>query len=101
MIMFTHQNMVRVAPNFSPCEKDELILSRNGISRMEGTSEIEVDLEEGLGGVMGGGRNEQPHTHPPGIPRPRMEIPVFEGPNPRWWLRKSEKLFNWYNIPRA
>ena len=30
---------------------------------------------------------------------PRMEIPVFEGTNPRWWIRKCERLFEWYNVP--
>jgi len=28
-----------------------------------------------------------------------MEIPVFEGTNPGWWIRKCERLFEWYNVP--
>ena len=30
---------------------------------------------------------------------PRIEILVFEGANPRWWIRKCERLFEWYNVP--
>ena len=26
---------------------------------------------------------------------------MFEGINPKWWLRKCEQLFNWYNIPEG
>ena len=32
---------------------------------------------------------------------PRIEIPALEGVNPRWWLRKCERIFNWHNIPRG
>ena len=29
------------------------------------------------------------------------EIAVVEGINLRWWLRKCERLFNWYKIPEG
>jgi len=32
---------------------------------------------------------------------PQMEILAFERANPRWWLRKCERLFNWPNMPRG
>jgi len=32
---------------------------------------------------------------------PRLEIPVFEGDNPRWWVRKCERMFDWYDIPEV
>ena len=29
---------------------------------------------------------------------PQMEIPVFERNNPKWWVRKCERMFDWYSI---
>ena len=29
---------------------------------------------------------------------PKMEIPLFEGNNPQWWMRRCEKVFNLYNV---
>ena len=101
MIIFTHQNMVRVAPDFPPRERDNPILRGNRMNRMEETSKIEVDPDEGLEEEMGKKRNEQPHTHPPRFSMPWMEMSVFEGANLQWWLKKCERLFNWYNVPRG
>jgi len=28
-----------------------------------------------------------------------MEIPIFEAVNPRWWVRKCERVFEWNNVP--
>jgi len=35
-----------------------------------------------------------------GFPMPKMEILVFDGSNPQWWVRRCERMFEWYNIPR-
>ena len=43
---------------------------------------------------------EKQNNHPLGLPMPLMEIPTFEGVHPCWWLRKCERLFEWYNVPR-
>lgn len=32
---------------------------------------------------------------------PRMEISIFEGDNPRWWVRKCERMFEWYDISKG
>ena len=29
----------------------------------------------------------------------RLEIPIFEGKKPRWWVRRCERLFQFYRIP--
>lgn len=88
MVMFTQQNRVSLAPDFPHRGENEPLLQRGMINPEEGGRE---ELE-----VVGG--EEQVH-HPPGFPMPWMEIPVFEGIHPRWWLRKCERLFDWYNVP--
>lgn len=44
------------------------------------------------------GRGEQGQSQQTGFPMLRMEIPVFEGDNPRWWVRKCKRMFEWYGI---
>ena len=29
----------------------------------------------------------------------RLEIPLFEGSKPRWWIRRCERYFEFYSIP--
>ena len=76
--------MVRVSPYFPPRERTELILQGNRMNRVNGTFEIEVDLEEELEGMMDRGRTKQTNPHHLGFPMPWMEIPMFEGINPKW-----------------
>ena len=59
---------------------------------MEGEPEVELE------GLLHGGRNGLGNIHQPRFPMPRVEIPTFDGVNPRWWLRKCERMFDWYNI---
>ena len=33
-----------------------------------------------------------------GLPMPKMEIPLFDGHNPRWWVRRCERMFSLYNV---
>ena len=35
-----------------------------------------------------------------GFLMPQMEILVFKGTNPKWWISKCERLFEWYNVPK-
>ncbi|XP_052203128.1 uncharacterized protein LOC127808594 [Diospyros lotus] len=78
-----------LALDFPPRGENEPLLQRVMINPEErGREELEI-----IGG-------EEQNHHPPGFPMPRMEIPVFEGIHPRWWLRKCERLFEWYNVPR-
>ena len=46
-------------------------------------------------------RGEQGQRQQLGFSMPRMEIPVFKGDNPRWWVRKCERMFEWYDIPEG
>jgi len=32
------------------------------------------------------------------IPVPKLELPVFEGQKPQWWLRHCEKLFGIHQV---
>ena len=101
MMMFIRQNSIRLSLDFPPRERNEPILQGNRMNRGIGTSEIEVDPEEELEGILGRDKAEPPNHHHSGYPMPRMEIPTFEGVNLHWWVRKCERLFEWYNIPRA
>jgi len=94
MVMFACQNSVRIASDFPPRDRTKPILQNN---RMNETSEIEVEPKE-VEAMMDKGREVQGNPQHSGFPMPRMEIPVFEGINPRWWLRKCERMFDWYNI---
>ena len=70
MVMFTLQNSVRVSPYFPPRERTELILQGNRMNRVNGTFEIEVDLEEELEGMMDRGKEGHVNHHHSGFPMP-------------------------------
>lgn len=36
--------------------------------------------------------------HSPGFPTPKLEIPMFDGTNPRWWVCRCERMFNFYRV---
>ena len=38
-------------------------------------------------------------SHQTGLPMPKMEIPLFDGQNPRWWVRRCERFFQLYKVP--
>ena len=31
---------------------------------------------------------------------PKLEIPLFDGKNPRWWIKRCQNFFQFYNIPK-
>ena len=34
--------------------------------------------------------------YPPGFSFPKLEIPMFDGVNPLWWVRRCERMFSFY-----
>ena len=44
-------------------------------------------------GIIGG----QGH---PRISMPKLDIPMFDGNAPRWWIRRCERAFEWYGVPK-
>lgn len=100
MVIFTRQNSVRVSLDFPLRERNEPILPGNRMNRGNGTSEIKVDPKEELERMMGRDREDPHNHHHSRFLMPRMEILIFERANPRW-LRKCERLFEWYHIPRV
>ena len=37
--------------------------------------------------------------HQPGFPFLKLEIPMFDGVNLRWWVDRCERMFNFYHVP--
>ena len=37
-------------------------------------------------------------SHPHGFPTPKLEIPMFDGTNPRWWVHRCERMFCFYGV---
>ena len=33
-------------------------------------------------------------------PMPKLEIPIFEGEKPQWWIRRSERFFYHYRVAK-
>ena len=31
---------------------------------------------------------------------PKLEIPLFDGSNPKWWVRRCKWMFGWHNVPK-
>lgn len=99
MLMFGRQNQVSVSPEFPPRERTEPILQGNREVGGHGAMELGGEPEDELDGLNHERRNGQSNIHQPGFPMPWVDIPTFDGVNPRWWLRKCERMFDWYNIP--
>jgi len=64
-----------------------------------GALEIEVEQDDEVETITRRGREDKFTPPQLGFPMPQMEILVFEGANPRWWIRKCKRLFEWYNVP--
>lgn len=30
---------------------------------------------------------------------PKLDIPMFDGNTPRWWIRRCERAFEWHGVP--
>lgn len=99
MVIFTRQNQVRMAKNFPPRDRNEPVVHRNRGNRGRANPEIEANPEETLEGVVGNDRNGTPNGQHRGFTVLLMEIPIFERVNPRWWIKKCERVFEWNNIP--
>ena len=37
-------------------------------------------------------------SYPHGFPTPKLGIPMFDGTNPRWWVRRCERMFSFYGV---
>ena len=35
------------------------------------------------------------------VPMPKLEIPMFDDKNPRWWVKRCHKFFQFYNIKES
>ena len=35
------------------------------------------------------------------VPMPKLEISMFDGKNPRWWVKRCKKFFPFYNIEES
>ena len=103
MMMFTSQTQVRLSPVFLPRERSEPILLSQGVnSRSDGSVKIEIE-PQGVGENEGGMRHGNvTSSNKIGFPMPKMEIPLFNGHNPRWWVRRCEGMFStmWLNNRR-
>jgi len=84
----------RLPPEFPPRASTDPIQLETGIlQRPEGsrgsTEPPGADMEGPVRGL---------NSH---IPTPRLEIPLFDGSKPRWWIRRCERFFQLYHIPEV
>ena len=71
-------------------------LCSNG--QLEGSAYLEVEpqaMEENLD-VRRQGQGTGSHQIGPHLPK--MEIPLFDGHNPRWWTRRCARVFSLHNV---
>ena len=91
MVMLPSQIPVRLSPKFPPRERSKPRLPRNGVADdSKGSSEFEVEPP-----VVGENNVERRQgalaiPNQSGFPMLKMEIPLFDGQNPRWWVRRCE-----------
>ena len=91
MMMFANQSQVRISPDFPPRERTKSILQGIGIPHQHaGIMESEEEPTVGDKPVVEKRR---------GFLVPKLELPIFEGTKPRWWLRRCEKLFEIHQVP--
>ena len=90
MVMFTRQNYISLSPDFLPRERTELVLTSPGVrNEHAGPAKIEVVSREGDTEVDQ--RREGPIAfNQLGFLVPKLEIPLFDRSNPRWWVRRCE-----------
>ena len=43
-------------------------------------------------------QGNQVAPYPHGFPTPKWEILMFDGTNPRWWVRRCERMFSFYGV---
>ena len=96
--MFTHQNPVNLALDFPPRDRIEPLLRHNRDHIRPVTPDMGSGQDDGVGIMQDMRREEQGHRQQIGFPIPRMEIPIFERDNSRWWVQKCERMFEWYDV---
>ena len=99
VLIFSSQHQVRISPDFPPKDRLEPILPGIGTSnRNAGSMEFEVDPAT-VGENVLEMRQEIPTLpHHFGFLMPKLELPVFEGQKPQWWLSCCEKLFGIHQV---
>ena len=76
--MFSSQQLVRLSTKFSPRDKTEpKMVEENTLERRPGA---------------------QANQNQPNYPVSRLEIPLFDGENLRWWIRRRERMFSLYQV---
>jgi len=66
--------------------------------RNPGTSEDGGERGETNEGRMERRQRAHARQHHHGLPMLRLEIPLFNGSGPRWWIRRCERAFKWYGV---
>ena len=101
VLMVTHQTQVQILPEFPSRDRSKPILhGQGGNAQSEGSAELEVEpqaMEENVG-VRRQGRTR---SHQASFPLPKMEIPLFNSHNLRWWARHCARLFSLHNVAEA
>lgn len=82
-------------PKYHPRSNFDPILPHQG--NHLGTQGIPDEVDQGVVQEVTG-RNHQQWTQNH-VPMPRLEIPMFEGKKPRWWVRRCGRFFQFYRIP--
>ena len=83
MAILGRQHPIRLAPEFPSRKGIDYILQRNRVDRELEIQEEEINHGGREEGILGRGPGGPMNHQPQGFPMPRMEIPVFEGINPR------------------
>ena len=97
--MFASQQPMRLSTEFPPKDRTEPILAE-GVTEppQAGMSEFELEPEMMEESTMGRRTGAQAHRNQPNFPVPKLDIPLFDGENPRWWIRRCERMFTLYQV---
>ena len=92
--MFTRQNQVSLSPDFPPRERTEPVLIGQGVRNENvGLSKIEIAPREERDTGIDLRQERLVTVNQPGFPKPKLDIPLFDESNPRWWVRRCEQMF--------
>lgn len=99
MRMFSAQQPVGLSAKF-PRERSKPILPEVGMEhRPVGSLEFELELEIVGENTIERRLRTQANQNQPSFHAPKLEIPLFDGENPRWWVRQCERMFTLYQVP--
>lgn len=99
MMMFAYENQVRFSPDIPLRERTDPILPRLGLN-LRAVDSMDFEAELAISGEMFEERapdRRQAAQSQPHFLMPKLDL-SFEGHNPRWWIRRFEKLFALYQI---